>query len=105
MRAVDMPVNVLERDGVIMRFGVPGGAISPLLAAIPPRNTIRYVLALQGARMLGIALPNTASTQQFFNAAASGGRTWDHSGLVRALGIMARGHEARRSGDTGELLV
>ncbi|MCY7317684.1 MAG: 2-hydroxy-3-oxopropionate reductase, partial [Ramlibacter sp.] len=43
-------------------------------------------LALDSARSLGVSLPNTASTQQLFNAcAAHGGKGWDHSGLVRAL--------------------
>jgi 2-hydroxy-3-oxopropionate reductase len=47
-------------------------------------------LALEGARSLGVALPNTASTQQLFSvAAANGGRAWDHSGLVKALELMA----------------
>ena len=47
-------------------------------------------LALQSAKELGVALPNTASTQQLFSAcAAMGGDQWDHSGLVRALEAMA----------------
>lgn len=47
-------------------------------------------LALQSARALGVALPNTASTQQLFSACvAAGGEDWDHSGLVRALEAMA----------------
>ncbi len=50
-------------------------------------------LALQGARALGVALPNTATAQQLFNAcAAHGGKAWDHSAMVRALEIMAN-HE------------
>lgn len=50
-------------------------------------------LALEGARSLGMALPNTASTQQLFSAcAANGGAKDDHSGLVKALELMA-GHE------------
>lgn len=49
-------------------------------------------LALEGARSLGMALPNTASTQQLFSAcAANGGAKDDHSGLVKALELMA-GH-------------
>src|ERR1700674_1923324 len=41
-------------------------------------------LALQGARALSLSLPNTATTQELFNAAAAlGGKGWDHSGLVR----------------------
>jgi 2-hydroxy-3-oxopropionate reductase len=47
-------------------------------------------LALEGARALGMSLPATALTQQLFSAcAANGGGGWDHSGLVRALEIMA----------------
>jgi 2-hydroxy-3-oxopropionate reductase len=47
-------------------------------------------LALDCARSLGMALPNTASTQQLFSACvAQGGRAWDHSAIVRALEVMA----------------
>src|ERR1035441_693580 len=50
-------------------------------------------LALQGARALGVALPNTATAQQLFNTCvAHGGKAWDHSAMVRALEIMAN-HE------------
>ena len=46
-------------------------------------------LALDGARSMGLALPNTASAQQLFSACvANGGRAWDHSAMVRALEIM-----------------
>jgi 2-hydroxy-3-oxopropionate reductase len=47
-------------------------------------------LALDGARALGIALPNTAATQQLFSArVAAGGGAEDHSALVKALEGMA----------------
>ena len=47
-------------------------------------------LALQSAKELGVALPNTASTQQLFSAVvAMGGESLDHSGMVRALETMA----------------
>jgi 2-hydroxy-3-oxopropionate reductase len=50
-------------------------------------------LALQGARALSLSLPNTATTQELFNAAAAlGGKGWDHSGLVRVLEHLA-GHK------------
>src|SRR5690348_17085284 len=50
-------------------------------------------LALDGARTLGLSLPSTAMAQQMFSScAAHGGRSWDHSALVRALELMA-GHE------------
>ena len=50
-------------------------------------------LALQGARSLGVSLPNTASTQELFNVAvANGGAAWDHSALVRVLERLAN-HE------------
>ena len=47
-------------------------------------------LALSGARALGVSLPNTATCQELFNAAAAaGGHAWDHSGMVRVLEILA----------------
>ncbi|MGH7111564.1 MAG: 2-hydroxy-3-oxopropionate reductase, partial [Stellaceae bacterium] len=47
-------------------------------------------LALQGARALNLSLPNTATTQELFSAAAAmGGKSWDHSGLVRVLEHLA----------------
>ncbi|UEM18842.1 2-hydroxy-3-oxopropionate reductase [Skermanella mucosa] len=50
-------------------------------------------LALQGARELKVALPNTATCQELFNTcSANGGNAWDHSALVRALELMAN-HE------------
>jgi 2-hydroxy-3-oxopropionate reductase len=50
-------------------------------------------LALGAARQVGLSLPNTATTQELFNAAAAhGGKAWDHSGLVRVLEILAN-HE------------
>jgi 2-hydroxy-3-oxopropionate reductase len=50
-------------------------------------------LALSGARALNLSLPNTATTQELFNAAAAlGGKGWDHSGLVRVLEHLA-GHK------------
>jgi 2-hydroxy-3-oxopropionate reductase len=49
-------------------------------------------LALEGAKAMGMSLPNTASTQQLMSACvANGGAAWDHSGLVKALEMMA-GH-------------
>ena len=50
-------------------------------------------LALQGAKSLQISLPNTATCQELFNScAAHGGSKWDHSGMVKALELLA-GHE------------
>ena len=50
-------------------------------------------LALQSAKALQLSLPNTATAQELFNAcAANGGSAWDHSGMVRALELLA-GHE------------
>ena len=47
-------------------------------------------LALQGARALGVSLPNTATAQELFNTcAAHGGRGWDHSAMVKALELLA----------------
>ena len=50
-------------------------------------------LALSSARAMGMSLPNTATAQELFNScAAHGGSKWDHSGMVRALEMMAN-HE------------
>ncbi len=47
-------------------------------------------LALASARTLGVSLPNTATCQELFNAAAaSGGAAWDHSAMVRVLEKLA----------------
>jgi 2-hydroxy-3-oxopropionate reductase len=47
-------------------------------------------LALSGARALGMSLPGTAIAQELFNACAGNGLSGlDHSGLVRALELMA----------------
>ncbi len=47
-------------------------------------------LALQGAKALGVSLPNTATAQELFNSCrAHGGAGWDHSAMVRALEMMA----------------
>lgn len=47
-------------------------------------------IALQGARALGVALPNTSMAQQLFSSCiARGGGRWDHSAMVRALELLA----------------
>ena len=47
-------------------------------------------LALSSARAIGVSLPNTATAQELFNScAAHGGAAWDHSGMVRALELLA----------------
>src|SRR3954468_17840269 len=57
--------------------------------------------ALASARQLGVSLPNTATAQELFNACvAHGGAAWDHSGMVRALEIMAN-HEISASTGRG----
>ena len=48
-------------------------------------------LALQGARALGVALPQTAGAAQLMQACAANGMAeLDHSALVRALELMAK---------------
>jgi len=55
-------------------------------------------LALQGAKTLGVSLPNTASAQELFNVCvAHGGKAWDHSAMVRALEIMSNAEVAKRT--------
>ena len=56
-------------------------------------------LALQGAKTLGISLPNTAMAQELFNSCAShGGKGWDHSAMVRALEMMANFEIGQKAG-------
>jgi 2-hydroxy-3-oxopropionate reductase len=53
-------------------------------------------LALQGAKALGVALPNTATAAQLMQACAANGMAeLDHSALVRALELMAA-HEVAK---------
>ena len=55
-------------------------------------------LALQGARELGVSLPQTANAAQLMNACAANGMgELDHSALVRALEIMAN-HPVAKEG-------
>lgn len=54
-------------------------------------------LALEGARALGLSLPNTSMAQQLFNSCtAQGGKAWDHSAMVKALETMAN-HEVAKA--------
>jgi 2-hydroxy-3-oxopropionate reductase len=54
-------------------------------------------LALQGAKALGISLPNTAATQELMNSCAAHGMSGlDHSALCRAVEMMAN-HQIAQS--------
>lgn len=54
-------------------------------------------LALEGARALGLSLPNTSMAQQLFNSCtAQGGKAWDHSAMVKALETLAD-HEVAKA--------
>jgi len=54
-------------------------------------------LALQGARELGVALPQTASAAQLMQVCAANGMAeLDHSALVKSLELMA-GHEVAKA--------
>ena len=47
-------------------------------------------LALQGAKALGVSLPNTAATQELMNACAANGLSGlDHSALCQAIELMS----------------
>src|ERR1700755_2156781 len=45
MRAIDAAVRILEKEGVVCAFGVPGAAINPLYAALKKRGSINHILA------------------------------------------------------------
>lgn len=54
-------------------------------------------LALQGAKAMGVSLPNTANTQELMNACAANGMSGlDHSALCRAIEIMSN-HEIAKA--------
>ncbi|HEV7815131.1 MAG TPA: 2-hydroxy-3-oxopropionate reductase [Janthinobacterium sp.] len=54
-------------------------------------------LALQGAKSLGISLPNTATAQELMNSCAAHGLSgMDHSALCRAIEIMSN-HEIAKA--------
>jgi 2-hydroxy-3-oxopropionate reductase len=57
-------------------------------------------LALESARALGVALPNTATAQELMNACAArdGGGEADHSSLVKALELLS-GHQLSNEED------
>ena len=55
-------------------------------------------LALQGAKSLGISLPNTANVQELMNSCAAHGMSGlDHSALCRAIELMSN-HEIAKAG-------
>ena len=45
MRAIDAAVRILEKEGVVIAFGVPGAAINPLYSALKRRGSIGHILA------------------------------------------------------------
>ncbi|MDY7547197.1 glyoxylate carboligase [Glaciimonas sp. CA11.2] len=45
MRAIDAAVYVLEKEGCLQAFGVPGAAINPLYSAMKKHGGIKHVLA------------------------------------------------------------
>src|SRR6478672_6395290 len=45
VRAIDAAVRILEKEGVVCAFGVPGAAINPLYSALKLRGSIRHILA------------------------------------------------------------
>ena len=54
-------------------------------------------LALQGAKALGVSLPNTANAQELMNACAANGMSGlDHSSLCRAIELMSN-HEIAKA--------
>src|SRR6202795_863260 len=45
MRAIDAAVRILEKEGVVCAFGVPGAAINPLYSALKKGGSITHSLA------------------------------------------------------------
>ena len=56
-------------------------------------------LALDGARSLGMSLPNTEAAQALFTACVEmGGKAWDHSAMVKALEAKADFEIGKKAG-------
>ncbi len=45
MTAAEAAICVLEKEGLLQTFGVPGAAINPFYAAMKKRNTVKHILA------------------------------------------------------------
>jgi tartronate-semialdehyde synthase len=45
MTAAEAAVHVLEKEGIVQAFGVPGAAINPFYAAMKKRGTVKHMLA------------------------------------------------------------
>jgi tartronate-semialdehyde synthase len=45
MTAVEAAIHVLEKEGIVQAFGVPGAAINPFYAAMRKRGSVKHVLA------------------------------------------------------------
>ena len=74
------------------RWVVSCAATLLLLAAASAEvsHTALRCSAPQEMTRFRVSLPNTAATQELFNAcAANGGARWDHSAIVKALELMA----------------
>ena len=70
---------------------------APSIRASASSCTRRTWTALQGAKALGVSLPNTATAQELFNAcAANGFGKLDHSALCRAIELMSN-HEIAKA--------
>ena len=99
------PPEILRGDPALVRQALMGGFASSRILEVHGERMVKrnfepgfrielhqkdLNLALEGARALGISLPSTAVAQQLFSSCtAHGGKAWDHSGMVRALEMMA----------------
>ena len=44
MTAAEAAICVLEKEGLLQTFGVPGAAINPFYAAMKKRDTVKHIL-------------------------------------------------------------
>jgi 3-hydroxyisobutyrate dehydrogenase-like beta-hydroxyacid dehydrogenase len=107
-KAFAQRINALGADPAKVRQALMGGFASSRILEVHGERMIKRSfnsgfriklhqkdlgLALQGARELGVALPQTAGAAQLMQACAANGLSeLDHSALVQALALMA-GHE------------
>jgi tartronate-semialdehyde synthase len=45
MTAAEAAIHVLEKEGIVQAFGVPGAAINPFYAAMKKRGSVKHILA------------------------------------------------------------
>lgn len=77
MRGADLVIKLLERQGIELVCGIPGGAVLPLYDALSKSTRIRHVLARheQGAGFMAQGIARSTGTPAVFFATSGPGAT------------------------------